>query len=106
MNNGSISIYIDNKNNKSNNINIPSRKPSIWIPNNKITKCFNCKAEFGLLLRKHHCRICGRIFCQNCSKWNCEKNEFINSTSPPNSTFNYLTKMIYNNNNIFYISVL
>ena len=34
---GSISIYIDNKkkNNISKSISIPSRKPSIWIPNEK-----------------------------------------------------------------------
>ena len=60
---GSISIYIDNKkNNTSKAINIPSRKPSIWIPNEKITNCFKCRSEFSLLNRKHHCRSCGRIF--------------------------------------------
>ena len=41
--NGSISIYIDKKNNKSTSMTIPQRKPSIWIPNEKISKCFNCK---------------------------------------------------------------
>ena len=24
---------------------IPQRKPSIWIPNEKISKCFNCKTN-------------------------------------------------------------
>ena len=46
---GSISFYIDKKTrNNSNPINIPRRKPSIWIPNNYINKCFSCNCEFGL----------------------------------------------------------
>ena len=75
--NMAMSMYIDNTRRNSNPINIPSRKPNIWIPNDKIKKCFKCNVEFGLLTRKHHCRICGRIFCSNCSKWNVKKNEFI-----------------------------
>ena len=63
--NGSISIYIDKKNNKSTSMTIPQRKPSIWIPNEKISKCFNCKTEFTTWNRKHHCRSCGRIFVTN-----------------------------------------
>ena len=34
-----------------------------------VTHCFKCGATFGLFLRKHHCRSCGRIFCHNCSQW-------------------------------------
>lgn len=29
--------------------------------------CYNCESSFGLLKRKHHCRICGQIFCYKCS---------------------------------------
>ncbi|GMS95344.1 hypothetical protein PENTCL1PPCAC_17519, partial [Pristionchus entomophagus] len=29
--------------------------------------CFRCRAEFGLITRKHHCRACGQIFCGNCT---------------------------------------
>lgn len=29
--------------------------------------CVRCNVPFGLLLRKHHCRRCGRTFCQDCS---------------------------------------
>lgn len=37
-----------------------------------LTKC-NCGALFGVLLRQHHCRSCGQIFC-----WSClEKRAFI-----------------------------
>ena len=93
-------MYIDNTRRNSNPINIPSRKPNIWIPNDKIKKCFKCNVEFGLLTRKHHCRICGRIFCSNCSKWNVKKNEFILSTSPPESFFKTLHETVFDKNDL------
>ena len=85
--NGSISIYIDKKNNKSTSMTIPQRKPSIWIPNEKISKCFNCKTEFTTWNRKHHCRSCGRIFCNECLKWYSEKSDYITSATPPQQNY-------------------
>ena len=38
-----------------------------WIDDNSVNKCFQCGNKFYLLLRRHHCRNCGRIFCFNCS---------------------------------------
>jgi hypothetical protein len=29
--------------------------------------CPRCRRAFGLLLRRHHCRQCGGIFCDRCS---------------------------------------
>ncbi|KAJ9588899.1 hypothetical protein L9F63_017777 [Diploptera punctata] len=29
--------------------------------------CLECGAKFGLTMRKHHCRHCGRILCSKCS---------------------------------------
>ena len=29
--------------------------------------CRGCERAFGLLLRRHHCRRCGRVFCDACS---------------------------------------
>lgn len=31
--------------------------------------CSSCSAEFHPLNRKHHCRLCGKIFCGNCSDY-------------------------------------
>jgi len=92
---GSISLYIDNNTTKTKPINIPGRKPSIWIPNKKMSKCFKCKTDFGMITRKHHCRSCGRIFCRNCTQWNCDKSEYITSTTPPNDMYNYLNDLFY-----------
>ena len=44
-----------------------------WVDNNIVKNCYKCKTEFSLYIRKHHCRICGNIFCYKCS------DNFINS---------------------------
>ena len=44
-----------------------TRHPSVWVPDSRATACYSCKAVFSMIRRKHHCRICGRIFCYSCS---------------------------------------
>ncbi len=38
-----------------------------WVSDDAIKTCYYCNTEFTFLIRKHHCRICGRIFCYKCS---------------------------------------
>ena len=38
-----------------------------WIPNHLTSHCLSCNAEFRFLKRRHHCRRCGLIFCEDCS---------------------------------------
>ena len=33
----------------------------IWVPNNRVAMCQTCQAEFSLLVRRHHCRACGKV---------------------------------------------
>lgn len=37
------------------------------MPDELCHECSNCNIKFALFIRKHHCRICGRIFCHACS---------------------------------------
>ncbi|XP_063229334.1 zinc finger FYVE domain-containing protein 1-like isoform X2 [Bacillus rossius redtenbacheri] len=41
--------------------------PKYWKPNNQIKHCHNCKELFPLTATKHHCRLCGEGFCEDCS---------------------------------------
>ena len=39
----------------------------LWIPDEDVQNCYNCGYKFvSLFGRKHHCRVCGNIFCKSC----------------------------------------
>lgn len=40
---------------------------SIWTDDNSVNSCHNCKIDFTFLNRRHHCRLCGKIFCSVCT---------------------------------------
>lgn len=40
-----------------------------WAPDDAVSHCNNCHLAFSMFWRKHHCRYCGRIFCDPCTKW-------------------------------------
>ena len=66
---------------------IPKISPSIWIPSNNITHCYGCSTQFTMWNRKHHCRICGRIFCNACTTSRGRISSLVNITTPPNKSF-------------------
>lgn len=40
-----------------------------WIPDDKATTCMHCNtSKFSAYNRRHHCRNCGYIVCDGCSK--------------------------------------
>ncbi|KAI8635388.1 hypothetical protein F5Y19DRAFT_469257 [Xylariaceae sp. FL1651] len=38
-----------------------------WQPDSEVTNCPICNVRFGIFIRKHHCRKCGRVVCDRCS---------------------------------------
>jgi hypothetical protein len=38
-----------------------------WARDKNYPACISCSREFTLLLRRHHCRGCGLIFCAGCT---------------------------------------
>ncbi|KAM0753044.1 hypothetical protein T439DRAFT_188475 [Meredithblackwellia eburnea MCA 4105] len=38
-----------------------------WIRDESSKECYDCQLVFTAFRRKHHCRICGQIFCSRCA---------------------------------------
>lgn len=43
------------------------KQAPVWIPDYRVTMCQHCTATFSLTFRRHHCRACGKVVCDNCS---------------------------------------
>lgn len=41
----------------------------LMIPDDQAMTCSSvtCKMEFNFFFRRHHCDICRKVFCKNCS---------------------------------------
>ncbi|XP_048831252.1 zinc finger FYVE domain-containing protein 21 isoform X2 [Brienomyrus brachyistius] len=37
-----------------------------WVPDKECSRCMQCDTKFDFITRKHHCRRCGRCFCDKC----------------------------------------
>ncbi|KAJ7922865.1 hypothetical protein B0H13DRAFT_1982098 [Mycena leptocephala] len=38
-----------------------------WMDDENCKECYDCESIFTTWRRKHHCRICGQIFCSRCA---------------------------------------
>jgi hypothetical protein len=38
-----------------------------WIPDSQAPQCPQCRQNFSLMFRRHHCRACGGVYCGNCT---------------------------------------
>ncbi|XP_058018793.1 zinc finger FYVE domain-containing protein 21 isoform X2 [Ahaetulla prasina] len=37
-----------------------------WVPDKECPRCMQCNTKFDFITRKHHCRRCGKCFCDKC----------------------------------------
>ncbi|KAL3284887.1 hypothetical protein HHI36_019023 [Cryptolaemus montrouzieri] len=37
-----------------------------WMPDSVSKECYECSEKFTTFRRRHHCRVCGQIFCSSC----------------------------------------
>eukprot|EP00117_Sycon_ciliatum_P030467 scpid58309/ scgid5913/ Hepatocyte growth factor-regulated tyrosine kinase substrate; Hrs; Protein pp110 len=44
-----------------------SEGPPDWVDDKEATQCHLCRTAFGVFTRRHHCRNCGNVFCDQCS---------------------------------------
>ena len=52
-----------------------------WIADSEAVSCMICDSQFSFLTRKHHCRCCGGVFCNECCKSKISL-VFLESTEP------------------------
>mmetsp|Transcript_42082 Transcript_42082/g.104768 ORF Transcript_42082/g.104768 Transcript_42082/m.104768 type:complete len:339 (+) Transcript_42082:145-1161(+) len=45
--------------------------PAHFVPDALATTCHACQVSFSLVERRHHCRLCGQLFCGRCSRGRC-----------------------------------
>ena len=70
--NGSYSVYINTDNQTEEREEETSTvlfhsKIKKWVSDDLVESCHNCKKQFSMLVRKHHCRSCGHIYCYECA---------------------------------------
>ena len=39
-----------------------------WMPDQRCSKCHECDTKFSVVSRRHHCRLCGQVFCDRCTR--------------------------------------
>lgn len=39
-----------------------------WMPDQSCRVCYECDSQFTIFNRRHHCRLCGRVFCGLCTE--------------------------------------
>lgn len=50
-------------------VSVPEwQKSPHWLLASESTHCLACKKQFRLMNRKIHCRVCGQVFCTDCTK--------------------------------------
>ena len=82
----SMSMMLE-KRTKIMDVSIPKISPSIWIPTIILLIAMDVVLSFTMFNHKHHCRICGRIFCNSCTSYRGRISSLVNITTPPNKQF-------------------
>ena len=44
------------------------RKGAMWIPDSHHKACMECQKPFTFSKRRHHCRYCSRLLCNDCTR--------------------------------------
>lgn len=60
-----VSAWIPRLGNREDEAAVMSR--DFWMPDRSCRMCYECDSQFTIFNRRHHCRICGRVFCGRCT---------------------------------------
>jgi 1-phosphatidylinositol-3-phosphate 5-kinase len=72
-----LPTYIDPEEAESNEDKLGEAKESdigrsrkdFWMPDRLCKVCYGCEDAFTMYRRRHHCRMCGQVFCNPCSSF-------------------------------------
>ena len=53
----------------SNSWKVDEKFQSHWMPDQLCKTCYGCETQFNMFRRRHHCRLCGQVFCNPCSSF-------------------------------------
>ena len=75
-------------------LNAPKIGEVAWMPDRLCKTCYSCDTPFTVFRRRHHCRLCGQVFCNKCSGYfvpaaaaaSCRKLSIPENTNNNNST--------------------
>jgi len=62
-----------------------------WSEDALVPSCPECGNQFGLMRRRHHCRLCGHVLCNDCSR-GLEAHTGVNLIDAANSATNVLNQ--------------
>ena len=63
-------------------VTLRPRVPKAWIPDDRVDRCFGCNTLFSIFKRKHHCRHCGRVFCDPCTAYREKMPSYLEAIGP------------------------
>eukprot|EP00795_Rhopilema_esculentum_P013781 gene13781-4710_t len=58
-------LAVDKKSNEA-SVNFKHDFKQYWMPDEHCKECYECGGKFNTFRRRHHCRVCGQIFCSRC----------------------------------------
>jgi len=67
MDDSQAALHELGRENQSLQVDLARQSGRKWRDDSDATNCQGCSAAFSLTIRKHHCRNCGSIFCNDCS---------------------------------------
>lgn len=59
----------------------PPTAKQFWMPDDQVKECYECNEKFTTFRRRHHCRVCGQIFCGKCSDHEIPSQLIFNNTT-------------------------
>lgn len=75
-----------------------------WQNDSTSNKCVLCDSSFSLFYRRHHCRACGRVVCNDCSKHRIKTNTTViksrSNNQPTNEPVRVCDQCIVNHSKI------